>query len=207
MALLNGDLDNEVYMKQHEGFNDDSHKACRLSIYGLEQAFRQWYLKFHKVITSFGFSENLVDQYIYLKIFDMDCRQSPAPLVKVKSLMYAQAYTRPDICLAVGLLEHYESNPGIQHWVVAKKVMRTHHIIRGTNRFEQFVRDTEVQILLLKDPRRINGRVRYFSISNINSLPTLGASLNYVGKEKLDVKSDLGRGIFPARSHNIPKTI
>ncbi|PKI65812.1 hypothetical protein CRG98_013796 [Punica granatum] len=57
-------------MKQPEGFNDDSHKVCRLkkSIYGLKQASRQWYLKFHKVITSFGFSENLVDHCIYLKV-------------------------------------------------------------------------------------------------------------------------------------------
>ncbi|PKI75041.1 hypothetical protein CRG98_004515 [Punica granatum] len=69
-TFLNGDLDKEVYMKQPEGFNDDSHKVCRLkkSIYGLKQASRQWYLKFHKVITSFGFSENLVDQCIYLKV-------------------------------------------------------------------------------------------------------------------------------------------
>ncbi|PKI39857.1 hypothetical protein CRG98_039762 [Punica granatum] len=57
-------------MKQPEGFNDDSHKVCRLkkSIYRLKQTSRQWYLKFHKVITSFGFFKNLVDQCIYLKV-------------------------------------------------------------------------------------------------------------------------------------------
>lgn len=37
------------------------------SIYGLKQASRQWYLKFHEVISSFGFVENPVDQCIYLK--------------------------------------------------------------------------------------------------------------------------------------------
>ena len=43
---------------------------CRLqkSIYGLKQASRQWYLKFHDVVTSLGFEENTVDSCIYLKI-------------------------------------------------------------------------------------------------------------------------------------------
>jgi hypothetical protein len=57
-------------MKQPKGFDDNSQKACKLkkSIYGLKQAFRQWYIKFHKVITSYGFIENFVDQCIYLKV-------------------------------------------------------------------------------------------------------------------------------------------
>jgi hypothetical protein len=57
-------------MKQLEGFDDNSQKACKLrkSIYGLKQASRQWYIKFHKVITSYGFIENFVDQCIYLKV-------------------------------------------------------------------------------------------------------------------------------------------
>ena len=37
-------------------------------IYGLKQASRQWYLKFNRIITSFGFSENPVDHCIYLKV-------------------------------------------------------------------------------------------------------------------------------------------
>jgi hypothetical protein len=69
-AFLNGDLEEEVYMKQLEGFDDNTQKACKLnkSIYGLKQASCQWYIKFHKVITSFGFIENFVDQCIYLKV-------------------------------------------------------------------------------------------------------------------------------------------
>ena len=57
-AFLNGDLNEEVYMMQPEGFeaNDSSTLVCRLkkSIYGLKQASRQWYLKFHSVVTSYG---------------------------------------------------------------------------------------------------------------------------------------------------------
>lgn len=40
----------------------------RKSIYGLKQASRQWYLKFHEVRMTFGFKENSVDQCIYLKV-------------------------------------------------------------------------------------------------------------------------------------------
>jgi hypothetical protein len=68
--FLNDNLEEEVYMKQPEGFDDNTQKACKInkSIYGLKQASHQWYIKFHKVITSYGFIENFVDQCIYLKV-------------------------------------------------------------------------------------------------------------------------------------------
>ena len=65
MTFLNGNLEEEVYMKQPEGFSysEGEHLVCKLkkSIYGLKQASRQWYLKFHEVITSFDFEENIMD--------------------------------------------------------------------------------------------------------------------------------------------------
>jgi len=42
----------------------------------------------------------------------------------VRSLMYAQTCTRPDISFAVGMLGRYQSNPGLDHWKAAKKVLR-----------------------------------------------------------------------------------
>jgi Reverse transcriptase (RNA-dependent DNA polymerase) len=50
--------------------SDDSKQiVCKLkkSIYGLKQAYRQWYFKFHQVIISFEFESNLVDEWIYHK--------------------------------------------------------------------------------------------------------------------------------------------
>ena len=230
-AFLNGDLNEEVYMMQPEGFvaNDSGTLVCRLkkSIYGLKQASRQWYLKFHSVVASYGFVENKVDQCIYCKVngrkfiflilyvddillassdlgllyetkrmlsknFDMkdlgeasfvlgieihrnrscgllglsqrayvdrilerfnmqQCKPGIAPVCKGDklsllqcphsdfekaqmknvpyasapgSIMYAQVCTRPDIAFATGFLGRYQSNPGYDHWVAAKKVMR-----------------------------------------------------------------------------------
>ena len=70
-TFLNGDLEEEVYMVQLEGFSSkDNHLVCKLkkSIYGLKQASRQWYLKFRNIVTSFGFTENIVNNFIYLKV-------------------------------------------------------------------------------------------------------------------------------------------
>lgn len=70
--LLNGNLDEEIYMVHPKGFAMDGgdHLVCRLkrSIYSLKQASRQWYFKFDHVVTSFGFKKNLVDQCIYHEV-------------------------------------------------------------------------------------------------------------------------------------------
>ena len=70
--FLNGDLDEEVYMKQAKGFSSSNgeHFVCKSkkSIYGLKQTSRQWYLKFHNIMSSYNFDENIMDQCIYRKI-------------------------------------------------------------------------------------------------------------------------------------------
>ena len=71
-AFLNGDLEEEIYMDQPEGFVSagKENMVCKLkkSIYGLKQASRQWYLKFNDTITSYGCVENTVDRCIYMKV-------------------------------------------------------------------------------------------------------------------------------------------
>ena len=70
--FLNGDIEEEVYMKQLEGFSssESEHLVCKLnkSINDLKQVSRHWYLKFHEVISSFGFEENFMDNCIYHKV-------------------------------------------------------------------------------------------------------------------------------------------
>nr|BBF90152.1 polyprotein -like [Oryza rufipogon]BBF90155.1 polyprotein -like [Oryza rufipogon] len=42
----------------------------------------------------------------------------------VGSLQYAQVCTRPDLAFVTGLLGRFQSNPGLEHWKLVKKVLR-----------------------------------------------------------------------------------
>ncbi|CAL8092418.1 unnamed protein product [Prunus armeniaca] len=70
-AFLNGDLDEEIYMEQPEGFivPGQENKVCKLvkSLYGLKQAPKQWHLKFDNALMSNGFKINECDKCVYMK--------------------------------------------------------------------------------------------------------------------------------------------
>ena len=69
-TFLNGDLTEEVYMTQPEGFiSGNGSKLCKLqrSIYGLKQVYRSWNIRFDQTIKEFGFSQNLDELYVYKK--------------------------------------------------------------------------------------------------------------------------------------------
>ena len=42
----------------------------------------------------------------------------------VGSLMYAMLCTRPDICFAVGIVNQYQSNRRLNHWVAVKHILK-----------------------------------------------------------------------------------
>ena len=70
-AFLNGNLSEEVYMTQPEGFTSkDSTQVCKLqrSIYGLKQASRSWNIRFDETINAFGFSQNVDEPCVYKKV-------------------------------------------------------------------------------------------------------------------------------------------
>ena len=70
-AFLNGNLSEDVYMIQPEGFVDpkNARKVCKLqkSIYGLKQASRSWNLCFDEVVKEFGFIKNEEEPCLYKK--------------------------------------------------------------------------------------------------------------------------------------------
>nr|GEX73419.1 zinc finger, CCHC-type [Tanacetum cinerariifolium] len=72
--FLNGDLDEEVYMKQPKGFimPGNEHKVCKLvkSLYELKQAPKQWHKKFDEVVLSSGFHLNQSVKCVYSKFDD-----------------------------------------------------------------------------------------------------------------------------------------
>ena len=71
-AFLNGNLSEDVYMTQPEGFVDqqNARKVCRLmkSIYGLKQASQSWNLHFDEEVKLFGFSKNEEEPCVYKKV-------------------------------------------------------------------------------------------------------------------------------------------
>ena len=42
----------------------------------------------------------------------------------VGSLMYAMLCTRPDIFYAVGIVSRFQSNPGLDHWIAVKHILK-----------------------------------------------------------------------------------
>ncbi|CAL9028994.1 unnamed protein product [Prunus brigantina] len=42
----------------------------------------------------------------------------------VGSIMYTQVCTRPDLALCISKMGRFQSNPGMQHWIAGKKILR-----------------------------------------------------------------------------------
>jgi hypothetical protein len=70
-AFLNGDLEEEVYMDQIEGFEEDltSTKVYKLlkSIYGLKQAPWAWQQSFYKHLKKLGFTQLQTDSAVFIR--------------------------------------------------------------------------------------------------------------------------------------------
>lgn len=71
-TFLNGDLDENIYMEQPEGYvlPGNELKMCKLvkSLYGLKQAPKQWHQNFDSMILSNGFIPNYCDKCLYTKV-------------------------------------------------------------------------------------------------------------------------------------------
>ena len=75
-AYLNGTIDNELYMKQPEGYVDmkNQDKVCRLkkSLYGLKQSANCWNKVIHNYLISENYIQNQADPCVYQKNIDVD---------------------------------------------------------------------------------------------------------------------------------------
>lgn len=66
-AFLQGELSEEIYMRQPESFSDGTEKVCRLnkSLYGLKQSSRVWNEKLSRVLKKLGLNQSTADQCIF----------------------------------------------------------------------------------------------------------------------------------------------
>ena len=71
-AFLNGELEEEIYMKQPEGFVEEGKEGlvCKLkrSIYGLKQSARCWNTELDHQLKDIGFTQSKNDPCIYTRI-------------------------------------------------------------------------------------------------------------------------------------------
>ena len=76
-TFLNGELDEEIYMEQTEGFvvQGQENKVCKLlkSLYGIKQASKQWHEKFDPTMLSHGFKINESNKCVYIKKYTNSC--------------------------------------------------------------------------------------------------------------------------------------
>jgi hypothetical protein len=71
-AFMYGNLQEEIYMKQPEGFSDGTAKVCKLnkSLYGLKQAPRRWNTRPRTFLKKLGFKQScmLITVLLLLRI-------------------------------------------------------------------------------------------------------------------------------------------
>jgi transposase InsO family protein len=71
-AFLNGDIDEELYMKQPEGFikSGTEQKVCQLkkATYGLKQSAKNWNQRIDSILKENGFQQSKADVCLYTKI-------------------------------------------------------------------------------------------------------------------------------------------
>ena len=68
-AYLNGQLEEEVFMRQPEGFEDGTNRVCRLikTLYGLKQSGREWNKILNSRLTGQGFNQLNADPCAYIR--------------------------------------------------------------------------------------------------------------------------------------------
>jgi hypothetical protein len=71
-SFLNGELEEEVYIEQPEGFqlSENADYVCKLkkALYGLKQAPRAWYSRLDKYLQQEGFRKGSADNNLYIKV-------------------------------------------------------------------------------------------------------------------------------------------
>jgi hypothetical protein len=88
-AFLHGELEEEIYMDQPEGFivHGKEDIICRLkkSLYGLKQSLRQWFKRFDLFMLAHYFKKSQYNSCIYIKFVD----GSPIYLMYIDDMLIA----------------------------------------------------------------------------------------------------------------------
>jgi len=71
-AFLNGDLENEIFMRIPQGVESKGGEVWLLhkALYGLKQASREWYLKLKGKLEELGFKRSEADHEVFTKVIE-----------------------------------------------------------------------------------------------------------------------------------------
>ncbi|GKC29550.1 retrovirus-related pol polyprotein from transposon TNT 1-94 [Tanacetum coccineum] len=136
-AFLNGELKEEVYISQPEGFVDQDNPShvykLKKPLYGLKQAPRAWYDMLSSFLISQHFSKGAVDPTLFARKAGNDLLLGTpvdATLYRgmIGSLMYLTS-SRPDFIYAVCLCARYQAKPTEKHLNAVKRIFR---YLKGT---------------------------------------------------------------------------
>ncbi|GJU87239.1 retrovirus-related pol polyprotein from transposon TNT 1-94 [Tanacetum coccineum] len=128
-AFLNGELKEEVYVSQPEGFVDPNrpHHVYRLkkALYELKQAPRAWYDTLSKFLLAQGFSKGVVDPTLLIRKIG---KHTLHVQIYVDDIIFASTdpkdSSRPDLVFAVCMCARYQSKPTKKHLEAVKRVFR-----------------------------------------------------------------------------------
>ena len=157
-AFLHGDLEEELYMRQPEGFIKEDRKnlVCRLkkSLYGLKQAPRQWYKKFDSFMSSHGFTRCQADHCCYFKKID---NNFIILLLYVDDMLVVGSNMQEIVNLKLKLSKQFE----MKDLGAAKQILGM-----------RIKRDTNSRTLLLSQDKYINKVLSRFNMQNAKVVST-----------------------------------
>jgi hypothetical protein len=157
-AFLHGELEEEIYMDQPEGFivPDKENYVCKLkrSLYGLKQSPRQWYKRFDSFMLSHGFKRSKYDSCVYIK----HVNGSPIYLLLYVDDMLIVAKSRREITTLKKLLS---SEFEMKDLGAAKKILGM-----------EITRDKKASLLFLSQHAYIEMVLRRFNMHDAQHVST-----------------------------------
>jgi len=156
-AFLNSNLDEEIYMKQPEGFvvTGSEKMVCRLnrSIYGLKQSPRCWNSSLHSCLLELGFCQTSGDPCIYIS----SVGEAAIICIYVDDLLIASVSDNRMRQLKLALSKRYEmKDMGELHYFLGVKITQNRQ--KGT--------------IFISQPSYIEGLLDKFGLTNSRPVST-----------------------------------